>query len=137
MARHLIMLTGCNFIELAAAGTMAAAAHADTNPPWYRRTLRWGQTNITERDPVRYDIPWWREYWKRTSIQGVIINAGGIVAYYPSKFPLQHRPDRRGFVSSAWRLVRARNPASRTGLKTSWRRNPWRYTKLPAAPSRR
>ena len=41
----------------------------------------------------RYDIGWWREYWKRTAIQGVIINAGGIVAYYPSKFPLQHRAE--------------------------------------------
>ncbi|HWE49159.1 MAG TPA: alpha-amylase family protein [Bryobacteraceae bacterium] len=68
-------------------GTAAAAE------PWYRRTVRWGQTNITEKDPVRYDIPWWREYWKRTEIQGVIINAGGIVAYYPSKFPLQHRAE--------------------------------------------
>src|SRR5947207_3746399 len=61
--------------------------------PWYRRTLRWGQTNITERDPTRYDIPWWREYWKRTALHGVIINAGGIVAYYPSKFPLHHRAE--------------------------------------------
>ena len=65
---------------------------ADTAPvPWYRRTLRWGQTNITEIDPGRYDIAWWREYWTRTAIQGVIVNAGGIVAYYPSRYPLQHR----------------------------------------------
>jgi len=40
---------------------------------------------------VRYDIAWWREHWKRTEVQGVIINAGGIVAYYPSKFPLHYR----------------------------------------------
>jgi hypothetical protein len=60
-------------------------------PPWYRRKLRWGQTNINELDPQRYDIPWWRQHWKRTEIQGVIINAGGIVAYYPSKFSLQYR----------------------------------------------
>lgn len=59
--------------------------------PWYRRAYRWGQTNITEKDPERYDIEWWRKYWKRTQVQAVIINAGGIVAYYPSKFPLQHR----------------------------------------------
>jgi hypothetical protein len=89
------MTTRREFITAAAAlaagslqdGTAAAAE------PWYRRTVRWGQTNITEKDPVRYDIPWWREYWKRTEIQGVIINAGGIVAYYPSKFPLQHRAE--------------------------------------------
>jgi hypothetical protein len=68
---------------------MAAA----TTEPWYRRTYRWGQTNITEKDPVRYDITWWRDFWKRTKVQGVIINAGGIVAYYPSKYPLQHRAE--------------------------------------------
>jgi hypothetical protein len=61
--------------------------------PWYRRAYLWGQTNITEKDPVRYDIRWWREYWKRTHVQAVIINAGGIIAYYPSRFPLHHRAE--------------------------------------------
>src|SRR6188508_3604513 len=64
-----------------------------TKVPWYRRAYLWGQTNITERDPVRYDITWWRAQWKRTRVQAVIINAGGIVAYYPSKFPLHHRAE--------------------------------------------
>ena len=31
------------------------------------------------------------QYWKRTETQGVIINAGGIVAYYPSQVPLHRR----------------------------------------------
>ncbi|MGQ9634684.1 MAG: beta-galactosidase [Bryobacteraceae bacterium] len=61
--------------------------------PWYRRCLRWGQTNITEQDPVRYDIAWWRGYWRETQVQGVIINAGGIVAYYPSRNPLHYRAE--------------------------------------------
>src|SRR5215472_237686 len=61
--------------------------------PWYRRAYRWGQTNITEKDPVRYDIPWWRSFWKRTAVQAVVINAGGIVAYYPSRYPLHHRAE--------------------------------------------
>ena len=34
--------------------------------PWYRTATRWGQVNITEKDPAGYDIPWWRNYWKRT-----------------------------------------------------------------------
>ena len=72
----------------------AAAAPADDRVPWYRRTLRWGQTNITEIDPARYDIDWWRAHWQRTQTQGVIVNAGGIVAYYPSRVPL-HRPAER------------------------------------------
>lgn len=61
------------------------------NVPWYRRTLRWGQTNLTELDPTRYDSAFWREHWRKTRVQGVIINAGGIVAYYPSANPLHHR----------------------------------------------
>ena len=67
---------------------------ADT--PWYRRTYRWGQTNITEEDPARYDTEWWREHWRRTRVQGVIVNAGGIVAYYPAADPLQHRAETLG-----------------------------------------
>jgi len=88
-----------DFVQNAAAAALAAAVpapsqqRAGSTTPWYLRTYRWGQTNITEKDPVQYDIPWWREYWKRTEVQGVIVNAGGIVAYYPSKFPLHHRAE--------------------------------------------
>ena len=59
--------------------------------PWYRRTVRWGQTNLTEIDPTRYDSEFWRAHWQKTRVQGVIVNAGGIVAYYPSANPLHHR----------------------------------------------
>ena len=82
--------------SMAAALAAAPLAAQPAAAPWYRRTYRWGQTNITEADPARYDIPWWREFWKRTAVQGVILNAGGIVAYYPSKFPLQHRAETLG-----------------------------------------
>jgi hypothetical protein len=66
--------------------------------PWYRRTLRWGQTNITEIDPARYDIAWWRKHWKRTRTQGVIINAGGgRIAFLPAdldrRFARDNLPD--------------------------------------------
>ena len=64
--------------------------------PWYRRALRRGQTNIIEIDTTSYDITWWRRYWRDTRVQGVILNAGGIVAYYPSKFPLHHRAEGLG-----------------------------------------
>ena len=103
----------------------ALPAQAATSTPWYLRTFRWGQTNITEIDPIQYDIAWWRQYWKQTEVQGVIINAGGIVAYYPSKFPLQHRAqylngrDLFGELSEAAHrdglAVMARMDSSRTG----------------------
>jgi hypothetical protein len=90
-----VMLAGVDFVALAAGATkegpVSTKPEADVALPWYRRALRWGQTNITEIDPQRYDIAWWRQHWKRTQIQGVIVNAGGIVAYYPSRFPLHYR----------------------------------------------
>ncbi len=75
--------------------------------PWYRRTLRWGQTNINEMDPTRYDIEWWRMQWKRTRVQGLVINAGGIVAYYPSKLPLHYRAKHLGNRDLYGELTRA------------------------------
>jgi len=85
----------------------SARPDSSSAPPWYRRALRWGQTNITEIDPQRYDIAWWRQHWKRTQIQGVIFNAGGIVAYYPSKFPLHYRASGLGDRDLYGELARA------------------------------
>ncbi|HET8548986.1 MAG TPA: hypothetical protein VFL57_13310, partial [Bryobacteraceae bacterium] len=92
---------------LSSASAAAAAQTLATDTPWYRRTYRWGQTNITEADPERYDIAWWRAYWKRTRVQGVIINAGGIVAYYPSSFPLHKRAEFLGGRDLYGELARA------------------------------
>ncbi|HEX9189774.1 MAG TPA: beta-galactosidase, partial [Vicinamibacteria bacterium] len=76
----------------APAGALPAAPVLDdTGRPWFRRTRRWVQTNLNEQDPAAYDAAPWTEYWKRVRAQGVIVNAGGIVAFYPSRFPWHHR----------------------------------------------
>jgi len=69
----------------------ATSSVSQNTAPWFRRITRWGQTNITEKDPIIYDIDWWRGHWKKTQVQGVIINAGGIVAYYPTKIPYHYQ----------------------------------------------
>ena len=98
-----VVFAGVDFALLAAGamknGSVSTKAVSSGTLPWYRRALRWGQTNITEIDPQRYDIAWWRQHWKRTQIQGVIFNAGGIIAYYPSKFPLHYRAAALGRAS--------------------------------------
>ena len=63
------------------------------NLPWFERVTRWGQINITEKDPAQYDIGWWRKFWKQTQTEGVVVNAGGIVAYYPTKIPLHRKAE--------------------------------------------
>ena len=82
-------LAGADLLSLAVESS-ANTRKPEEKIPWYRRVTRWGQTNITEKDPAHYDIGWWRNHWKNTQTQGVIVNAGGIVAYYPSRVPL-HR----------------------------------------------
>ncbi len=84
-----------------------AKAVTSRDLPWYRRTLRWGQTNITEIDPTRYDIEWWVKHWKRTRTQGIVVNAGGIVAYYPSRVPLHRQAERLGGRDLFGELCRA------------------------------
>ncbi len=59
--------------------------------PWYRRARRWGQVNLAEIDPTRIDLNLWREQWRKTALQGIVMNAGGIVAYYPTEVPLHRR----------------------------------------------
>ncbi len=81
---------------------------------WYRTATRWGQTNLVEIDPTRYDADWWRQHWRRTRIHGVIVNAGGIVGYYPSKFPLHHRAETLGDRDLYGEIVKA---AREEGLK--------------------
>ncbi|HWA87003.1 MAG TPA: alpha-amylase family protein [Opitutus sp.] len=91
--RHFVQTIAGGAALLATGGWRLSAAGGDSpaRVPWFRRAVRWGQTNLTEIDPRRFDLAWWREYWKQTCVQGVVVNAGGIVAYYPSAVPLQRR----------------------------------------------
>jgi hypothetical protein len=77
----------------AVAAAMSGPAGASSSRPkaWYERVRRWGQINITEDNAADFDIGFWRDYWRRTQVQGVILNAGGAVAYYPTKIPFQPR----------------------------------------------
>jgi hypothetical protein len=85
-----VTLAGANLAATAAESTIEDIGN-QSEIPWFRRITRWGQTNITEKDPIIYDIGWWRNHWKNTQTQGVVVNAGGIVAYYPTKIPLHYK----------------------------------------------
>ena len=59
--------------------------------PWYQSVHLWGQVNLTEDDPEKCDLAVWEDYWRKTRVEGVIINCGGIVSYYQSRFPYQYK----------------------------------------------
>ena len=52
LATALVVGGGSTVVGHAGAQAQATASGV----PWYRRAYLWGQTNITEKDPVRYDI---------------------------------------------------------------------------------
>ena len=63
---------------------------------WANRPLRWAQLAFVENDPGRCDPDFWLDYFKRIHVEGALLSAGGVVAYYPTKIPLHHRSDYLG-----------------------------------------
>ena len=59
--------------------------------PWFNKSMRWAQLAFVENDPGRCDPDFWLDYFKRIHADGVLLSAGGVVAFYPTEIPLHHR----------------------------------------------
>ena len=101
--------------------------------PWYSRIKRWGQTNLTEDDPERNNLEFWQEQWRKTGVQGIIVNCDGIVSYCKTSFEEQYRAEKLGdrdlfddFMKAAERMgiaVVARMDTNRAAMEF-YRRHP-------------
>jgi hypothetical protein len=58
---------------------------------WFDRPMRWAQLTLVEDDPVRCDLQFWLDYFRRTHSDAACLSAGGCVAYYPTQIPFHHR----------------------------------------------
>ena len=58
---------------------------------WFDRLRVIGQVNLSELDAENCDVGFWMDYWRRIGTDAVVINAGGIVAFYPSRYVDQAR----------------------------------------------
>ena len=74
-----------NILGAAAEGSESGVA------PWYSAVHRCGAVQFNERDPLQMDINWWIDYWTSLKVDALRLNAGGIMAFYPTKVPYQHR----------------------------------------------
>ena len=77
----------------------ASVFGADTGngrTPWYQSMRRCGQTNFNDLDPQRLNIDEWVNYWTSLKLDALLLNAGGIVAFYPTKIPYHHRSEYLG-----------------------------------------
>jgi hypothetical protein len=61
--------------------------------PWYAVMRRCGQINYNERDPLTMDAEAWGDYWTSLKVNAVLLNGGGIVAFYPTQVPYHHRSE--------------------------------------------
>ena len=55
------------------------------------QAMRWAQLAFVESDPGNYDPDFWLNYFKRIHAQGVLLSAGGVVAFYPTNIPFHYR----------------------------------------------
>jgi hypothetical protein len=54
---------------------------------------RCGQLNFNERDPLTLDVEGWATYWSSLKVDALLLNGGGIVAFYPTEVPYHHRSE--------------------------------------------
>jgi hypothetical protein len=60
-------------------------------PGWYDRPMRWAQLSFVEDDPGNYDLGFWLDYFKLIHADAALLDAGGCVAFYPTRVPFHHR----------------------------------------------
>src|SRR2546429_2525989 len=94
----------------AAAGAAARAAPRlplQAPPSWYATMRRCGQLNLNERDPLTLDVATWIDYWASLELDALLLNGGGIVAFYPTDIPYHHKSEFLGSRDLFGELVAA------------------------------
>lgn len=90
MNRRSFLLSSSALAQLRLFGAQASRAGASA-APWYATMRRCGQTNFNERDPELLNINDWMDYWSSLKLDAVLLNAGGIMAFYPTKIPYHRK----------------------------------------------
>src|SRR5207249_9484933 len=58
---------------------------------WYSTMRRCGQINYNEHDPLTMEAEGWGDYWASLKVDAVLLNGGGILAFYPTQVPYHRR----------------------------------------------
>jgi hypothetical protein len=83
-------------------------------PAWYQSMRRCGQLNLNERDPLTLNVTEWIDYWASLKLDALLLNGGGILAFYPTEVPYHHRSEFLGTRDLFGELTAA---ARRRGMK--------------------
>ncbi len=84
-----------DFITISTSSVILAASGlaSTSEKPWYESMRRCGQINFNEKDPLTFDVNTWADYWASLKVDAVLLNGGGIVAFYPTQIPYHHRSE--------------------------------------------
>lgn len=77
------------------------------NAGWYDRPMRWAQLSFVEDDPGNYDLAFWLDYFRRIHADAALLDAGGCVAFYPTRVPLHYRSKWLGNMDTFGEIVAA------------------------------
>ena len=92
--RSFLLLTAASVIAPPTEFLHAGLPDRESNSkPWYKTMRRCGQINYNERDPLTIDANAWGDYWASLKVDAVLLNGGGIVAFYPTQIPYHHRSE--------------------------------------------
>ncbi len=89
--REFIEVSGASLVIASSARLGALAPEA--GKPWYETMQRCGQVNFNEQDPVSMNADEWMDYFASLKVNAVLLNGGGIMAFYPTQVPYQHRSE--------------------------------------------
>lgn len=97
------------------------ATPSESSKPWHASVRRCGQLNLNARDPLTLDADAWMDYWASLKVNAVTINAGGIMAFYPTQIRYHHRSEFLGSRDLFGDIVTA---ARKRGIRIIARINP-------------
>lgn len=64
--------------------------------PWFSQPLRWISLIFANDDPGNFDPDFWLDFIRRAHVDAAAINAGGIIATYPTDLPFHRRNPKLG-----------------------------------------
>ena len=90
--RSFLLLTSASLTSLPAKSFLSfGQANAPSRLLWYSTMRRCGQINYNEHDPLTMEAEGWGDYWASLKVDAVLLNGGGILAFYPTQVPYHRR----------------------------------------------